>query len=60
MNYMTAKNDRRRRRKARVITTLITLTIAAFTAYTLGAFDVFLEAEPEPVEQVIAASGGRA
>lgn len=49
-NYITAKNDRRRRRTAGFVTALVTLTLLAFAAYTSGAFDAFLS--PEPVEVV--------
>ena len=40
--YLTAKNDRRRRRQARMLTALITLTLIALTAYATGAFDFLL------------------
>ena len=57
-NYQTAKNDRRRRQKARFITALITLTLFAAAAYSFGAFDQFLA--PDTVEPVIAATVGNA
>lgn len=50
-NYITAKNDRRRRRTAGICTAVITLTLLAFAAYTFGAFDAFLA--PEPSEVII-------
>lgn len=43
--YQTARNDRRRRRNARVITALITLSLLALAAYSFGAFDAWLEPE---------------
>lgn len=49
MDYRTAKNDRRRRRKAGFITALITATLLAAAAYTFGAFDAYFDAAP--VEQ---------
>ncbi|MEM9928264.1 MAG: hypothetical protein AAF840_00465 [Bacteroidota bacterium] len=51
-SYQTEKNDRRRRRKARVLTALITLTLLAAAAYGMGAFDALLQ--PEVVEPVVA------
>ncbi len=41
-SYQTEKNDRRRRRNARVLTALITLSLMAAAAYGFGAFDQFL------------------
>lgn len=43
--YQTARNDRRRRRKARMITALITLSLLTLAAYSFGAFDALLETE---------------
>jgi|GEM_PF-2105622 len=56
MNYRTAKNDRRRRRKARFITALITTILLVAAAYTFGAFDDLLELAPieMAVEQTVA------
>jgi len=48
-NYITAKNDRRRRRTAGFVTAVITLSLLAFAAYTFGAFDAFLAPEPAEV-----------
>ena len=39
MNYRTEKNDRRRRRKALVVTTLITIGMLAAFAYATGLAD---------------------
>lgn len=44
MNYLTAKNERRRRRKARLLTAFITITMLAALAYAVGAFDAWLVA----------------
>ena len=55
-NYITAKNDRIRRRKALFLTAFITLTLLAFAAYSFGAFDAFLA--PEPAEIVATAVAG--
>lgn len=57
-SYQTAKNDRRRRQKARFITALITLTLLAAAAYSFGAFDQLLA--PDTVEPVIAGAVGSA
>lgn len=57
-NYQTAKNDRRRRQKARFITALITLTLLAAAAYSFGAFDQFLT--PDTIDPVIAGTVGNA
>ncbi|WP_020570547.1 hypothetical protein [Neolewinella persica] len=51
-NYQTAKNDRRRRQKARFITALITLMLIAAAAYSFGAFDQLLA--PDTLQPVIA------
>jgi len=51
-NYQTAKNDRRRRQKARFITALITLALIAAAAYSFGAFDQLLT--PDAIEPVVA------
>lgn len=51
-NYITEKNDRIRRRKAGVLTAVITLALLALAAYSFGAFDAFLA--PEPAEVVAA------
>lgn len=48
-NYITAKNDLIRRRKAGFLTAVITLTILAFAAYTFGAFDAFFTPQPAEV-----------
>jgi hypothetical protein len=48
-NYITAKNDRRRRRTAGFLTAVITLTLLACAAYTFGAFDALLTPEPAEV-----------
>ena len=39
MNYRTERNDRIRRRKARVFTALLTLVMLAGFAYAAGALD---------------------
>ncbi|WP_187270884.1 hypothetical protein [Neolewinella aurantiaca] len=48
-NYITAKNDRRRRRTARLLTAAITLTLMALAAYSFGAFDALLAPEEAEV-----------
>ena len=56
-NYITAKNDRRRRRTAGLLTAFITLMLLAFAAYTFGAFDAFLTPKPtEVIEPTIAST----
>ena len=41
-HYLTAKNDRRRRRIARMVTAAITLSLLVLAAYSFGAFDSLL------------------
>lgn len=55
MTYQTALNDRRRRRRARLLTALITLTLFAAAAYGLGAFDALLLPDAQPVVAGVAA-----
>jgi hypothetical protein len=52
--YQTARNDRRRRRNARLITALITLSLLALAAYSFGAFDALLETEVPKVMAKVA------
>ncbi|MEO0734806.1 MAG: hypothetical protein AAFZ52_18360 [Bacteroidota bacterium] len=49
MYNLTQKNDRRRRRKARFLTALITLSLLAAAAYYSGLLDSFLEPAVEAV-----------
>jgi len=39
MNYRTEKNDRRRRRKARAFTAIVTIGMLAAFAYTTGLME---------------------
>ena len=57
-SYQTAKNDRRRRQKARLLTALITLSLLAAAAYSFGAFDQWLS--PEMVEPIVAGTVAQA
>lgn len=49
-NYITAKNDRIRRRKAGFLTAVITLSLLAYAAYSFGAFDAFFA--PDSVDVI--------
>ena len=53
MNYLTQKNERIARRKARVMTALIMLAITAGCAYFGGAFDAYF-ADPDTVKTAVA------
>lgn len=52
-SYQTQKNDRRRRRKARALTALITIGLLAAAAYSTGILDQWLAPEA-PATEVIA------
>ena len=49
-NYITAKNDRIRRRKAGFLTAVITLSLLAYAAYSFGAFDAYFA--PDAAEMI--------
>ena len=53
MNYQTAKNDRRRRRKARTITAFITVCLIAGFAYASGALDSLEWFNEEPTTEIV-------
>lgn len=55
MNYRTEKNDRIRRRKARVFTALLTICMLAGFAYASGLLDELPFLNDEPATEVVAA-----
>ncbi len=59
MSYITLKNDRKRRRQARVVTFIVTLTMLSAAAYGVGALDQLTELLHQymgssPVDQPVA------
>lgn len=55
MDYRTEKNDRIRRRKARVFTAFVTLCLLAGFAYAAGAFEELPFFNDAPATEVVEA-----